>query len=96
MVMWTLYYFLVMKCVVCKHYHNYLHGKVLIGKEYYFNLLYYDLAAGNKENIQDRCATRLSADSQRQLHRQRWEPTVSCSTYLDAFSSKVRKIVQLC
>ena len=80
-----------MKSVVCKHYSNYLHGKVLIGKEYYFNLLYYDLAAGNKENVQDYYATPLSADYEQQLHRQSWEPAVSCSKYLDAFSSKVRK-----
>lgn len=69
-VMWPIYYFLVMKSTVCKHYSNYLHGKVLIGTEYYCNLLYYDLAAGNKENIQDYCATHLSAEYQQQLCRQ--------------------------
>lgn len=85
--MWTLYHFLVMKVIACKHYSNYLHGKVLIGKEYYFNILYFDLAAGNKENVQDYCATHLSADYHEQLHRQSWEPTVLCNKYLDVFSS---------
>lgn len=61
--MWTIYYFLVMKSVVCKHYDHYLHGKVLIGKEYYFNIFYDGLAAGIKESAQDYFATHLSGDS---------------------------------
>lgn len=94
MVMWTIYYFPIMKSAVCKHYDNYLHGKVLIGKGYYFNIFCYGLAAGIKENVQDYFATHLSGDYQQQLHRQSWEPALSSSKTLDAFSSQGEKIAQ--